>query len=86
MHCDMNHKHRIFEWGYLIIMGMNSIIMTSVALYSTIWSITLSNKQALGLPVKWQWLLVAIILITGVSAILIYFESKSNGNIFRTFV
>jgi hypothetical protein len=60
--------------------------MTCVALYSTIWSIKLSNKQTLGLPVKWQWLSVAIILITGISALLIHVDSKSNGNIFRTFV
>lgn len=65
-------------------MVINSIIMVGVALHSRIWSMKWKNK-ALGVPVKWPWLLAVTAVVLIVGAIEIYVDSKnSNSSIFGT--
>jgi cytochrome bd-type quinol oxidase subunit 2 len=79
-------KHRLFEWGYLIIMVLNSLIMIGVSLHSRIWSMTYKTDQELGVPVRWPWLLVAIILITGLAILVLWLDRKDDSRIFVTII
>lgn len=75
--CDSGKRHRNFEWGYVIIMVINSIIMVGVALHSRIWSIKFTNNRALGIPVKWTWLVILTGIVIALGGVLIYVDSSS---------
>ena len=83
MNCDEGVRHQGFEWGYLIIMFINSSIMIGVALYSRIWSMVLPGDKALGVILKWYWLLPFTLVVTGVLVLVFYLdEGTSGGNAF----
>jgi hypothetical protein len=67
-------------------MVLNSFIMVGVALHSRIWSMTYKKNQELGVPVKWHWLLIAIVLITGLAILVLWLDKKDNTRIFVTII
>lgn len=67
-------------------MILNSFIMIGVSLYSRIWSINFKKHRELGIPVRWHWLLIAVVLITGLAVLLIWLDRKNNTRIFITVI
>ena len=84
LHCDVGGRHKNFEWGYVIIMIINSVIMIGVALHSRIWSITLAGNNALGIPIRWLWLFVFTVVVIGIGMVLLWVDSNTSmgSNIF----
>lgn len=62
--CDEGERHKRFEFGYMIIALIDSIIIISVALHSRIWSYSIKGRE-FGVKTTWKWILPTIILAAG---------------------
>ena len=63
INCDPDHRHKKFEFGYLIISVLDTIIILSVAMHSYIWSIKKDSKP---FSIELKWILFVLISLVGI--------------------
>ena len=82
MNCDFGGRDKKFEWGYLLISAMNSVIIIGVALHSRIWSIRY-KRYALAIELKWHRFLIFILVVAAIVLALYIYASNQfkNANI-----
>ena len=73
LNCDPKTRHKLFEYGYLILAALDACILVGVALHSEIWSIKFNGRR-LGLTIRWPIVLIALLIMVAVSLIL-YFSA-----------
>jgi hypothetical protein len=64
LNCDEKEGHKKFEFGYIIIVAIDSIIILGVSLHSRVWSYTWRGNEV-GIIGTWKWVLPAVIILGG---------------------